>query len=175
MPQSGFACIAFVASPLPLSPVGTLVPVSRNLRQARNCGRKAASCDRRHGVRTCSVQTLIASLRISPGLAATGSREIQPVSRALFRARDALTGIKRADTANEIQYDPAKSNSIFCRWFAGRERNSTTRLTVDAVTMESNWKFPRSRSSFAGQNLSTPWTAGAPRCAPGLHRRTRAL
>ena len=117
-----------------------------------NCGRKAASCDRRHGVRTCSVQTLIASLRISPGLAATGSREIQPVSRALFRARDALTGIKRADTANEIQYRPAKSIDIFYRWFAGRERNSTTRLAVVGVTVELNWKFPRFRSSIAGRN-----------------------
>lgn len=36
VPQSGFACIGFVASLLPLSTVWTLVPVSGNLRQARN-------------------------------------------------------------------------------------------------------------------------------------------
>jgi hypothetical protein len=89
-------------------------------------------------------------LRVSPSLAATGFREIQPISRVLLRAKaDALTGIKRADTANEIQYRPAKSNNVFCRWLAGRERNSTARLAVDASTRELNWKFPRGRSSVA--------------------------
>ena len=46
----------------------------------------------------------------------TGSQEICPVLKALLRAKaDAITGIMRADTANEIQYSTAKSIDIFCR------------------------------------------------------------
>jgi hypothetical protein len=45
-----------------------------------------------------------AKLPTPPDLAATGSREIDPVSTAPLRARaDALTGIKRADSANVQQ------------------------------------------------------------------------
>jgi hypothetical protein len=43
-----------------------------------------------------------ANLRVPPSLAATGSQEISPVLRALYPSGgDALTDIKRADTANE--------------------------------------------------------------------------
>ena len=77
-------------------------------------------------------------LQVPPSLAATGSQEIKPVSCALASKDDALTGIMRADTANEIQYSPAKSNDIFHRRFAERETNSTTHLAVNAVTVELN-------------------------------------
>jgi hypothetical protein len=42
------------------------------------------------------------NLQTPPNLAATGSQEIKPVLTVPLRATsDALTGIKRADTANE--------------------------------------------------------------------------
>lgn len=46
-------------------------------------------------------------------LAATGFQEMRPVSGALASEGDALTGIKRADTANEIQ-DRAGTSSEVC-------------------------------------------------------------
>jgi len=77
-------------------------------------------------------------LRVPPSLAATGFQEMRPVSGALASKGDALTGIKRADSANEIQYSPAKSIDIFCRSFAERDGSIATHLAVDAVTAELN-------------------------------------
>ena len=116
-----------------------------------NCGRNAASCDRRHGVRTRSVQTLFASLRISPGLAATGSREIQPVSWALLRARaDAVTGIKRADTANEKQFEcPAIRCAMATPIGAYCVDRSASTMTIAPLH-----KFIRSKKLHASLRLS---------------------
>ncbi len=62
---------------------------------------------------------------------------MRPVS-ALLRAKgDTLTGIKRADTANEIQFSPTKSNDIFYRGVRYRARepyNGLGFLAVDSVT-----------------------------------------
>ncbi len=41
---------------------------------------------------------------------------------ALASEGQCVTSIKRADTANEIQFSPAKSNDIFCRWVRCRAR-----------------------------------------------------
>jgi len=58
--------------------------------------------------------------------------------QALLRAKgDAQTGIKRADTTNEVQYSPWSSTDRFCRCFAERDGSSATHLAVDAVTLES--------------------------------------
>jgi hypothetical protein len=51
---------------------------------------------------TVDLRQLTTCLRVPPSLAATGFQEICPVLTTLFRAYcDALSGIKRADTANE--------------------------------------------------------------------------
>ena len=56
-----------------------------------------------------------------------------------------VTGIIRADTANEIQFSPAKSNDIFSRGMSCRARepyNGFGFLAVDTSTIRSQPKFP---------------------------------
>jgi hypothetical protein len=51
---------------------------------------------------------------------------------------DAITGINRADSANEILCSPAKFNDLFCRLLAARDANPTTHLLAEVVTVDLN-------------------------------------
>ena len=93
-----------------------------------------------------------ANLRVPPNLAATGSQEIKPVLTVLLRAKsDALTGIKRADTANEKQsFRPAFQQMARVAFrIAGRRASESNDmqwqkfrgLAVDNVTIEPYYKF----------------------------------
>ncbi len=100
-------------------------------------------------------------LRVPPSLAATGSQEIEPVSGALASI-DAITGINRADTANENQCGPAKSDDQFRRLLAARDSNPSTHLADEAMTVELNLKFPGAWSPVPW--LQTVSGANSQRC-----------
>ena len=81
-----------------------------------------------------------------------------------FELGRCVTGIKRADTANEIQFSPAKSSDIFCRRVRCRASwpsNGFSVLAVDTLTTQSQLKFPDGRSSGTTHALLALLTAGA--------------
>ncbi len=89
----------------------------RLLARLTYCGRNANYCVMR--MTECPDGR---QLRITSSLATTGFQEMRPVSSALASEGRRVTGIKRADTANEIQFSPAKSNDIFDCDVCGRTR-----------------------------------------------------
>ena len=85
-----------------------------------------------------------------------------------------VTGIKRAGTANEIQFSPAKSNDIFYRGVRYRARepyNGLGFLAVDSVTDCSGQKF-HLLPAWHAQSVSTADTS--PSSMPPIARISSA-
>ena len=116
---------------------GRYTPFEDHARAVANRCAGAIRCTAARTQTTASQAELSAStggcLRVPPSLAATDSQEIGPVSGALASKGNAFTGIKRADTANEFQCDPARSKDIFCQWFAEQDGNPTGLISPNTL------------------------------------------